>query len=95
MKSVFSIIVILLLSKASLAQEIEVNLLVNDSHPPNVYTEQGDTKGIYIEALKRFSERISRYKLTFTAAPRCFPADGLLYVSEGEVGTNRSIVGVY
>jgi polar amino acid transport system substrate-binding protein len=69
MKWVFSVIVILLFSRVSFAEEIEVNIFVNDSHPPYVYTEQGDIKGIYIEVLKRVSERMNGYTLTFTPAP--------------------------
>ncbi len=69
MKCVFSIMVLLLLSRLSFAQQIEVNIVVNDSHPPYVYTEEGDIKGIYIEVLKRVSKRMDGYTLTMTPAP--------------------------
>ena len=69
MKGILSIIVVLLFSKVSFAESIEVNILVNDSHPPYVYLEQGDIKGIYIEVLKRISERMSGYTLNFYPAP--------------------------
>ena len=69
MKWVFSIIFILFFARLSFAAEIEVDILANDSHPPYVYVEEGDIKGIYIDVLKRISERISGYKLTITPAP--------------------------
>jgi polar amino acid transport system substrate-binding protein len=69
MKWVFSIIIVLFFTRVSFAEKIEVNILVNDSHPPYVYLEQGHIKGIYIEVLKRISERMSGYKLTITSAP--------------------------
>ena len=69
MKWTFIVIVVLLCSRLAFAQQIDVNIVVNDSHPPYVYTEQGDIKGIYIEVLKRVSQRMSGYKLSFTPAP--------------------------
>jgi len=69
MKWVFSIIFMLFFARPSFAEKIEVEILTNDSHPPYVYIQEGDIKGIYIEVLKRISERMSDYKLTITAAP--------------------------
>ncbi|MCJ8339136.1 MAG: transporter substrate-binding domain-containing protein [Pseudomonadales bacterium] len=69
MKWLIPIIAIVLISRLSFAEEIEVNIMVNDSHPPYVYTDEGDIKGIYIEVLKRVSQRMSGYTLTFTPAP--------------------------
>jgi len=53
----------------SFAEEIDVNILVNDSHPPYVFVEEGDIKGIYIEVLRRISKRMNGYKLSITPAP--------------------------
>lgn len=52
-----------------LAQEIEVEVWVNDTHPPYTYEENGEAKGIYIEVMKRISQRMEGYTISFNPAP--------------------------
>jgi polar amino acid transport system substrate-binding protein len=51
------------------AGEIEVVVLVNDTHPPYAYLENGEAKGIYIEVMKKISLRMEGYSIQFKPAP--------------------------
>ncbi len=59
----------LLIAEPIHAEDIEVEIWVNDSHPPYTYTENGTLKGIYIEVLKLISDRMKGYVMTFNPAP--------------------------
>ncbi len=51
------------------AGEIEVVIWVNDTHPPYTYKENGEARGIYIEAMQRISARMDGYVMKFNPAP--------------------------
>ncbi len=63
-----AIIFCLLTTTQIFAEEIEVEVWVNDTHPPYTYEENGEVKGIYIEVMKRISKRMG-YKMKFNPAP--------------------------
>jgi len=52
-----------------LAEEIEVTVLVNDTHPPYSYVVDGKANGIYIEIMKQISMRMEGYRLNYKPAP--------------------------
>ena len=67
--SSLTILCYLLLTQSSFAKEIEVEIWVNDTHPPYTYEENGNAKGIYIEVMKLISERMQGYVMKFVPAP--------------------------
>ncbi len=58
-----------LVSVSVFAKEIEVEVWVNDTHPPYTYKENGEAKGIYIEVMRRISGRMAGYIMKFNPAP--------------------------
>ncbi|MCP4077016.1 MAG: amino acid ABC transporter substrate-binding protein [Gammaproteobacteria bacterium] len=63
------IVFYLSVSKAILAEEIEVVIWVNDSHPPYTYEKDGKAMGIYIEVMEKISQRMNGYTMKFNPAP--------------------------
>ncbi len=51
------------------AEEVEVEIWVNNTHPPYTYEENGKAKGIYIEVMKIISTRMKGYVMKFVPAP--------------------------
>jgi len=64
-----SILIYVLSITPIIAGEIEVAVLVNDTHPPYSYLEDGEAKGIYIEVMKRISLRMEGYSIKYKPAP--------------------------
>lgn len=69
MKNIIAVLITMILGLNVLAEEIEVTLMVNDSHQPYVYVEEKAVKGIYIAIMKLIDERLDGYKIKFDAAP--------------------------
>ncbi len=63
------IVFYLLIPKPILAEEIEVEIWVNDSHPPYTYEKNGRAMGIYIEVMEKISQRMNGYTIKFIPAP--------------------------
>ncbi len=58
-----------LLTRPVFAEDVVVEVWVNDTHPPYTYVNNGKAKGIYIEIMELISGRIDGYRIKFIPAP--------------------------
>ncbi|MCP3687531.1 MAG: amino acid ABC transporter substrate-binding protein [Gammaproteobacteria bacterium] len=58
-----------LLTRPVFAEDIVVEIWVNDTHPPYTYVNNGKARGIYIDIMRLISERIEGYRMKFIPAP--------------------------
>jgi polar amino acid transport system substrate-binding protein len=68
-QTVLAVLLFISCITAILAEDITVEVWVDESYPPFTYIKNKEVKGIYVEVLKRISQRMQGYKIKFVAAP--------------------------